>query len=454
MNDTKSGSSAVFILARPFVKFVERYYPDPFIFVIALTAVTFFAAIGLTQTSPAQAILVWGGGLHSLMSFTAQLAITLVTAHVLAGTRLVQNAVEAVSKIPRKPWQAYSIVSAIAGLASLLAWPLGLVVGAILAKRVSIEGHKRGLVLDYPLLVASAYSGFVIWHMGYSGSAPLFVATPGHGMESLVGIVPVTATIFSVWNIATALVTLIVVSTTCAIMQPPSDNCKTAEIPAEPTPAPPPPGTLSLGERVSNLRVLSLCFGGLLLAYLFIWFSREGFSLNLDIVNWTLFASGLILVRSPVHYVELAVDGGRSIGALLIQYPFYAGIMALMSGTGLVQLLSASLVTNATEITLPIWAFLSAGLVNIFVPSGGGQWAVQGPVFLDAANQIGLEPAIVVMAVAYGDQWTNMIQPFWTIPLLALAGLRVRDVMGYTFVTLLVSAPVFLAGLMLAVYLN
>lgn len=446
--------SVAYFFARPFVRFVERYYPDAFIFVILLTLITFACAITFTETSPAEALEAWGSGLGSLMSFTAQLAITLITAHVLAHTRLIQSGLKRLSRVPRKTWQAYFLVSVAAGLASLIAWPLGLVAGATLAKRISIEGAKRGLALDYPLLVAAAYSGFVVWHMGYSGSAPLFVATPGHAMEPATGIVPVSQTIFSAWNILTAITVLVVVSTVCALMQPPEDLRRPAQINPEPDASRSVKTSDTLGSRISNSRWISLVFGALLLAYLTAWFSHEGFSLNLDIVNWSLLAAGLVLVRSPAHYVDLALDGGRSIGALLIQYPFYAGIMSLMAGTGLVGLMSDGLSASSSAITLPIFAFLSAGLINIFVPSGGGQWAIQGPVFVDAANQLGLDPSIIVMAVAYGDQWTNMIQPFWTIPLLALAGLKVRDVMGYTFVTLLVSAPIFVAGLMLAVYLT
>lgn len=454
MNSKPRSTGLTYRLARPFVTFVEKFYPDSFIFVIVLTLVTFISAITLTETGPVKALESWGSGLGTLMSFTAQLAITLVTAHVLAHTETLQSLMNALSRVPKKAWQAYCLVSICAGLASLLAWPLGLVVGASLAKRVSIEGHKNGLVLDYPLLVASAYSGFVVWHMGYTGSAPLFVATPGHAMEDLTGIIPVTSTIFAGWNIITAIVALGVVSTVCALMQPPREACQVADLNAERHAPRNTSNPTSLGEHISNLRIMSLSLGALLVSYLIFWFWGAGFSLNLDIVNWTLLAAGLMLVRSPVHYVELAIDGGRSIGALLLQYPFYAGIMTLMATSGLVGSLSVWLASNASSYTLPIWAFLSAGLVNIFVPSGGGQWAIQGPVFVDAANQVGIDPAVLVMAVAYGDQWTNMIQPFWTIPLLALAGLKVRDVMGYTFITLIVSAPVFIGGLMLAVFLS
>ena len=170
-------------------------------------------------------------------------------------------------------------------------------------------------------------------------------------------------------------------------------------------------------------------------------------------MNWSFLTLGLLLARSPAHYVELVLNAGKTVGAVLIQYPFYAGIMGLMTGTGLVQVMAHGFTEIATAQTLGFWAFLAGGLVNLFIPSGGGQWAVQGPVFLEAAKTLGTDPGVIVMGIAYGDQWTNLIQPFWTIPLLAIAGLHMRDIMGYCFVLFLAAgvtlgATILYAGAM------
>ena len=172
-------------------------------------------------------------------------------------------------------------------------------------------------------------------------------------------------------------------------------------------------------------------------------------NLNLNIVNWTFLALGLLLSRSTTHYVSLVKSAGSLLGPIILQYPFYAGIMGLMRDTGLVVVVSDWFSAVATADTLSFWTFMSSGIVNIFVPSGGGQWAVQGPIFIEAAKNLGVNPSVIVMAVAYGDQWTNMIQPFWTIPLLAIAGLDMRKIMGYTFVILLITLLTFGGGLLL-----
>jgi short-chain fatty acids transporter len=147
--------------------------------------------------------------------------------------------------------------------------------------------------------------------------------------------------------------------------------------------------------------------------------------------------------------ISLIADAGKTVGQILLQYPLYAGILGMMTATGLVEVLSAFFVNIATPQTLPAVTFVFAGLINFFVPSGGGQFAVQAPIFISAADELGVSHPVVIMAIAYGDQWTNMIQPFWTIPVLAIAGLRVRDIMGYTTVTLLVTGLVFLGTLLI-----
>ena len=192
--------------------------------------------------------------------------------------------------------------------------------------------------------------------------------------------------------------------------------------------------------------------GLFLLAYLVIYFAQEGGvrAITLDIVNWTFLCLVLLLVRSTRELGQLVGKAAANVGEILVQFPLYAGIMGIMTATGLVTILADFFVSISNETTLGLWAFLAGGIINVFVPSGGGQFAIQAPIFLDAAKQLGVDPAIVIMGVAYGDQWTNMIQPFWALPMLAIARLRIRDVMGFTTVTLTVSGVVFAATMILA----
>ena len=437
-------------IAKPFVVFVERFYPDPFVFLIALTTAAFALALSLTDTTPVIALTAWGQGLAGLLSFMSQIAITLLTAHALAHTDAVSSGLQRLARIPRSVTGCYSLVVVISCLASLMAWSFGLVAGALIARAVAQESALRGLRVHYPLLVAAAYCGLAVWHMGYSGSAPLMVATPGHAMESLTGILPVSDTLLTHWNLLAIAATITVLAVVCPLLHPADGGVHGIDNRAISKPAAesgdsitsnmsssPPADTPA--SRLDNARWLTTGFGFLLCAYLVSYFASAGLALNLDIVNWSFLALGLLLARSPAHYVELVLNAGKTVGAVFIQYPFYAGIMGLMAGTGLVQVMANWFTQIASAETLGFWAFLAGGLVNLFVPSGGGQWAVQGPVFLEAAAALGTDPAVVVMGIAYGDQWTNLIQPFWTIPLLAIAGLHMRDIMGYCFVLFLAS---------------
>lgn len=445
------------LLARPFVAFVERYYPDPFVFVVLLSLLAFLLSTLLAGASPALALSSWGDGLPSLLAFTAQICITLLTAHALAHTDKAQALLRRIGNIPKTPVSAYGLVTLSAGLGSLIAWSLGLIVGATVAKEVAKQCARRGVRLHYPLLVASAYAGFVIWHMGYSSSAGLFVATPGHSLEAEIGIIPITETVFTLRNGLLALLTLAVITVVCPMMRPPDKELVEIDpdLLAE-EPAPREGGTAqsagqgtTLARRLDNLRPLTIVLGAGLFGYLGHTFYTQGFQLNLNLVNWSFLGAGLLLARSPAHYIRLINNAGSTIGPVLIQYPFYAGILGMMQGTGLADLISDWFTAVASAQTLGFFAFLSAGLVNLFIPSGGGQWAVQGPIFIDAAQNLGVEPSLIVLAISYGDQWTNMIQPFWTIPLLAIAGLHMRQIMGYTFVIFLLTLFLFGGGLLL-----
>jgi short-chain fatty acids transporter len=441
--------------ARPFVIFVERYYPDPFVFVIALTGVTLVAAVLLTDSSATLALTSWGDGLPLLLAFMAQIAVTLITAHALAHTDAVGRLLTWLGKQPRNTVQCYILVTVVSGIASLLSWSVGLIAGAIIARRVALQASGRGIRVHYPLLVACVYAGFSIWHMGYSGSAPLFVATPGNAMEDSIGrLIPVQETMLTWWNILGAFFSLLVITVSCVLMHPDEEEVVEAPVhalKAAETRAPQRVSGDSVAERLDNSRSLSVILALLLGGYLAHWFWTKGLDLNLNIVNWTFLALGLSLARSPVHYIRLVRDAGTVVTPVLIQYPFYAGIMGMMGGTGLVALLSGWFAEIASTQSLPFWAFIAGGIVNFFVPSGGGQWAVQGPIFIEAAKTLGTDPALVVMGVAYGDQWSNLIQPFWAIPMLAIAGLHLRQMMGYTFVIFIVTfftfgGTIFLAG--------
>ena len=433
-------------LAKPFVGLVAKFYPDAFIFVIVLSILTFIFALVFTDTNAINAVTAWGNGLPKLFTFTAQISIIMITAHALAHTEPVENVLNKIGLTPNSSIQAYALVTFISGLASLFAWSFGLIVGGIISKFVAIGCRQKKIRVHYPLLVASAYSGYVIWHMGYSSSAALFVSSENHILKDKIGVIPVTDTIFTSFNITIAILTLFVITVINPLMRPTTKN-QIAEVDTNifknSTIKIIQKKKLTFAQKVENNKFLSFFFGAVLLFFILFTFVKKGFFLDLNFVSWTFLCLGLLLCNSPLHYVKLVNNAAPTVGPIILQYPFYAGIMGIMSDTGLIQVLANNIVEFSSSGLLGFYSFLSAGLVNMFIPSGGGQWAVQGPVMIEAAQKLGVEPYVVVLGVAYGDQWTNMIQPFWTIPLLAIAGLHMRQIMGYTFVIFIFTGIIY-----------
>ncbi|WP_309132322.1 TIGR00366 family protein [Brevibacterium sp.] len=437
---------------RPFNRVLERWIPSALTFAIVLTLIVAILAFILTGSTPVEVVTGWGEGLAGLLEFMTQMALILLFGHMLANTGPVRMLLTALARVPGSATFAYVFVFVVAALASLITWGLGLVVGALLAREIAVQARERGIKVHFPLLVAAGYSGFVVWHMGYSGSGPLTAATPDSFLsESLGGqTIPVSETIFSAWNLL-GILGVIVVCAVLFFLVAPKKDAPVYELPQQ-------VGSESFGEttdevvtpadRIDASRILTLIIGLALAVYLIIHFAQGG-GLTLDIVNWSFLALIFLLVKNPFELIRLTKSAASNVGEILLQFPLYAGILGMMSGTGLIVVFSDAIVSIANPTTFGVLALLSAGLVNFFVPSGGGQFAVQGPIMLDAANQLGVDPSIAIMAVAYGDQWTNMLQPFWALPVLAIAGLKMRDILGYTSVTFFGSGVVMAAVLLI-----
>ena len=431
-------------IAMASVRLVERWLPDPFIFVLLLTLVVFVAGMGVQAQSPLAMIRHWGDGFWALLSFAMQMSLILVTGWVLATTPFFKRILSAVSTLARTPGQAIVLVTLVSLIASWLNWGFGLVIGAMFARQLA----RRVTDVDYRLLIASAYSGFLVWHGGLSGSVPLTIATPGHFMAKSMGVISTSQTIFASYNLLIVLALFIIVPLLNRLMMPSPqqtiaiDPAKLVEPPSTPVPA-----TQTPADRMENSVLLAQAVGIMGLVFVIYYFAVEHGGLNLNIVNFIFLMLGISLHGRPSRFIEAVGDAARGAGGIIIQFPFYAGIMGMMIGSGLAATLSNVFVAISNETTLPLFTFISAGIVNIFVPSGGGQWAVQAPVMIPAATALNVDLARVSMAVAWGDAWTNMIQPFWALPALAIAGLRAKDIMGFCLIVLVVSGVVIGLGL-------
>ncbi len=435
-------------VATIFVNLMQRWMPDPFLFAVLLTFVAVGVGVGLRPGESFGLLGAWADGLFRILPFAMQMVLILVTGHALANAPSVRRALGRLASWPRTPAHAVVVVLLGAAAGSLLNWGFGLVVGAVLARAVAMR--VRGA--DYGLLVAAAYSGFLIWESGLSSSIALISATPGSPMnfaEKIGGAaLPLSATLLTPMNLVPVAVTLVALPLVFVRMQPRAGQVRPApEGPEDEAPAPDCGAVWTPAHRLEEARPVSWLCGGLALAGLAARLAAGG-PFDINAVILAMLGLGVWLHRTPMNYVRAVNAAARTVGPLLIQYPLYGGIQGVLEASGAAAALAGFFVRLSSAWTLPFWSYVASCILNFFVPSGGGHWVVQGPIVAEAARALQASQAATAMGVAFGDQVANMVQPFWALPLLAVAGLSVREIMGYCVVSFAVGFAVFGAALL------
>ncbi|AGA88015.1 short chain fatty acids transporter [Stutzerimonas stutzeri RCH2] len=417
-------------LANFFTRLVNRYMPDPLVIAMGLTVLTMLLAVLVEGSSPLDVTRYWGGGFWNLLAFSMQMTVILLAGYILARTPLVDGLLDRIAGTVRTPFAAIVVATLVGTIGSWLNWGFGLVIGSIVAQKLALKVPG----LHYPLVIAAAFSGFSVYGIGLSGSVPLLIATEGHFLQDRMGLIPLSETIFSAPLLIASALVVLTLPLFNAWLHPKNPrqiveiDPTTVAIPFEPSLAGNTEATLA--DRMNHSKVTGIVIGALGLFYVGLRFS-DGGSLDLNTVNFIFVFLGILLFASPARYLAALAEGVKIVSGIIIQYPFYAGIMGVLVGSGLVVSFAELFVRISTAETLPIWSFISGGLINILAPSGGGQWAMQGPVVIEAARELNASLAATALGVQVGDQWTNMIQPFWILPALAISKLKLRDVMGY-----------------------
>ena len=429
------------------VRLVQRWLPEPFIFAILLTLVAALVAMPLCHQTPLEVVEHWGGGVWNLLAFAMQMALVLVCGSTLAAAPVVKRAIDAMARVPQSAPAAIALVTVVSALSCWLNWGFGLIVGVVFAKAIARQRSD----VDYRLLIASAYSGFVVWHAGISGSIPLTMATPGEALAmatdgALTDPVPLSQTIFVWHNLVTVLLVIIGITVANTLMHPKQGvltidpallkeegHIATVIPSSDKTPA----------QRLEQSKLLSWLVALMLVAYLVIHIAVRGAGLDLGGVIMIFLALGLLLHATPSDYVR--AFGKATTGA--------AGIMGIITGIGasgisLGGVMADACIRISNPVTYPLLTFLCAAVLNMFVPSGGGHWAVQAPIMFTAGANLGVDPGLTGMAISWGDAWTNLIQPFWALPALAIARLDAKDIMGYCLIDLVVTGVIICAGLL------
>jgi short-chain fatty acids transporter len=449
-----------------FIRYMQRYMPDPYLFAVVLTLLVVGLIYLLVPQASATGIInswyqgVWGS--ENIFTFALQMTLILVTGTTLAQAPLIKKGLQRLAVIPKNQVQAAILCFLAGAIGSLLNWGLGLVIGTIIAKEIA----KRLEKMDFGYVVAAAYMGYIVWASGFSSSIVLASSDPTSSLNIIYQmtkqVVGIEHTVFQLYNVVPVVLTIIIIPVMLKFMAP--TNIKTINrdvLFAEETAAAnevsmntdQPKTFASILENAWILNLIIVVAG----FYQFFGLLQGKVTINTMILLFTLL--GMLLHWRPIRYVRAFVESAKSAGSLLLQYPLYGGIMALLAyipaeGINPLQTVLAKSIVQASSVeTLPFWNYVGSGIITMFVPSGGGHWGVQGPISVEAALALGQSSPVylgkIAMSVAFGEQVFNMIQPFWALPILALAKLSIRDIMGYCVMALLVSSVIFGSALLL-----
>jgi short-chain fatty acids transporter len=437
--------------------------PDPFALVLLLTLVALGLGLatmgavpgdgGATLLGKGSALVkAWtdGFGNPEILKFGLQIILIVVTGEAIAASPPARRLLARLTALPSTATQALLLVTVFALVTGWIHWGFGLVSSALLAREVGRSLATRGVKIHYALLGTGAYTSMLLWHAGLTASAPLLMNTEKNFVSEVLGLkgakVPLTETIFAPYNLAACVILLLIVPPLVVAMHP-----KEGIVPPDLAAIPAPPDDAGEGEGeapttpaewLDRTRVLTFLAGALGLSFLWRYLREHGFDLNHNVVNCTFLMLGMILHKSPVAYGRAIAQSVRGVSGIVLQFPFYGGILEVMKLTGLSASIAHVFVASASPRTLPFFTFLASILTKSFVPSGAGEWAVEGPVMLQAAQQLGVPYGKITMAVAYGNMLGNMYQPFWSLPLLGLMGLRARDIMGFCLILFVVCLPI------------
>lgn len=416
---------------------VENYLPNAFIFAILLTFLTLILGMTVQQQTLLQMTEHWYGGFWNFLAFTTQMILILVTGYALVKAPPVQKLLVKVASIPQTQKSALLLTILVSAVAGYISWGLGFVFGTLFA----IEVAKNLKAVDFRFLIAAAYTATIaILPASITVTAPLLVNTPGHSLEEQIGLIPLTETIFSPMILLTAIIGLASIIIAYILMMPKEHEvipfqgkseahaAASVEISEKRT----------VAERLDNSKIINYLLVALGVIWLIQYYAANGFNLELNILNFMFIILGLALHGTPHSYIKALTDGMPSASGIMLQFPFYAGIMGMMVGSGLITVISQWFISISNEYTFPVLALLSAAFVNIFVPSAGGQWQIQGPIMIEVAQALNLPVSIAVNSVTIGDLVTNLLQPFFVLPALGLSGLSLKDIWGYCLVSMMI----------------
>lgn len=451
----KGDSNFICRVGASLTKWSLKYMPDPSIFAVVLTLIAFILGVTIAKQTPMKMVTHWYKGFWELLAFAMQMALIVITGSAVAEAPMVKKGIKNLASKAKTGTQAAWMVTFVSVLTSFVHWGLSLVVAALLAKEIARNLRIKKIPFEYGLIAAGAYVGQMTWHGMLSASIGLLIATPGHFLEKEIGVIPMSDYMINPMNIAVTIALLVLPPIFASMLHPKGANVTELEentikvIDTDTASVDVLPANPSVGDRLNHSKLLAWLLSLLGFAYIVYHFATKGFNLDINMVNTIFLFAGIIMHGKIANYIQAVKNATGGVSGIIFQFPLYAGIMGMVRYSGLVDILAAGIVNISTASTFYLWTFLSSSLVNLFVPSGGGQWTVQGPIAIKSAQMMDANIIKTCLAVAYGNTWTNMFQPFWAIALLGITGLKAKDIMGYSTAIMLMSGFIFILGVLL-----
>ena len=416
-----------------FTRAMGRWIPDAITAAICLL-LTLFAAALIVGNSFATTMDAWYRGLWMLLPFTMQMTLIIVLSAVVGQTPLFRRLVVRLAALPRTANQVVIVAVLLNAALSYFYWGLGVALGPIIAVYFAKEAERKGISVDFLFLLATVWAANAVWQFGLSASAPLLMATPGHFLESTVGVMSLKTTIWSPAAIIHEVVfTIALLVVGCWLMpqkRRPLSHFPEAYRLVDPTGADD-EAAENFSERLERSSIVALLFCGALLAWLYQHFVVKRLSLDINSLNATFLMLSFLLHRSVHRFTKALQHAITSSWAVVVIYHLYAGVAGLIQHTTLGEKMAGMVAAVSTQYTFPLLAALSGTLISVFVPSSGGQWAIQGFVTSKAALAVGLSVQRGLLALSIGDHMGNLMTPFWTMIVAGIARVSFREFIGY-----------------------
>ena len=418
-------------LSKKFQFAADRIIPDSFVFCVILTLLAFIASLALTPSGPEKIVLGWYNGLWTMIAFAFQMSFMVVCCGAAAKAPLVEKFLSRAAQIPKTPSAAMVLLLVFGFVSSLINWAFSTILTPIFAMQLS--RNVKGL--HFPLMIAAGYTTMVLGQT-WCPSASLYalVATKGHFMEKSIGTFSQDVTVYNPVNTVLFFILVATVIFLGVFTRPPENEVimynpgveeKVVAVKEE--------AEVTLADKMNGSRILMLIIGAAGLFVIGDSIMKKGImkSLDFNFVIFLFLTLNAFLYNTPKKFVDAFKDTMRSASEVMLQFPFYGGIMGMMMASGLGKVLADFLIRIASQDTIYMYSFLSAAFVNLFIPSQGGQWIVQGPILMEAGKAMNANLPLIMNAFVAGDEVTNLLQPLYVIPALALVGMKLKEVWGF-----------------------